>query len=97
MRRDCSGLLRYQRGASSPGSVSTDRMSAGTVAASGVVAAVPSTDLEVNDLASAPSSTKLSLAITLRYRNEGRLDDLITNQTDPSSGQFTPLAVERRI
>ncbi len=89
----CGAIVAGCSGASvvpqAPGSISSNRASANTIPTSGIVAAVPSTGtLDVNDLASAPSSTKLSLAITLRYRNEERLDELILNQTDPSSGQF---------
>ncbi|HEY1975218.1 MAG TPA: S53 family peptidase [Candidatus Baltobacteraceae bacterium] len=53
------------------------------------IAAVPAFHgIHLTDLGAAPSSATLKLAITLRYRNEARLDDLIRSQITPGSGQF---------
>jgi subtilase family serine protease len=42
----------------------------------------------VRDLGRAAATTRVTVALTLRYRNDGQLDQLIEAQSDPDSPQF---------
>jgi kumamolisin len=48
-----------------------------------VVADVP--HIAMRDLGPAPSSTQISVALTLRYRNDAQLDNLVESQSDDTS------------
>lgn len=68
---------------------STVQTAPSALAKPGFLAAVPRiAELRVKDLGPAARSTRLRLAITLRYRNESELDNLIAMQLTRGSGQF---------
>lgn len=90
----CAAMLSGCVGSRTMPQLPTDTASSRAVSASaraetGIVAAASSSDdLHATDLGPAPPSARLRLAITLRYRNERQLDDLIAEQITPGSAQF---------